>query len=153
MTTTSTTANTVTATARFGFMTNNLDKLRIARELAAQCGFSVDMLPMDAPTPEPGTYDGIMVDFAAGARHALARKTYLEKLTRMARAFPVVVYDQGTTYQEAAIMRAAGIKWFAVLKAKVFEAMLAHPLAKAKAEKAAEGQQEPAGSEVASTAE
>jgi hypothetical protein len=117
------------APTRFAYMTNSLANLQAARNLAALEGHAVDMLPPDAPLPEPGTYDGIMVDFAQAARHALARKTFLDKLVGMSKVFPVVVYDESASYQETATMRAAGIKWFPVLKSRAFAAMLAHPLA------------------------
>jgi hypothetical protein len=115
------------APIRFAYMTNSLPNLQAARNLAVLDGYAVDMLPPDAPVPEPGTYDGIMVDFAQAARHALARKMFLDKLVRTAKVFPVVVYDQSATYQETAIMRAAGIKWFPTLKPRAFAALLAHP--------------------------
>jgi hypothetical protein len=117
------------ALARFAYMTNNLTNLQAARNLAVLDGYTVDMLPPDAPMPEPGTFDGIMVDFAQAARHALARKTFLDKLVQIAKVFPVVVYDQSANYKETAIMRAAGIKWFPTLKSRAFAALLAHPLA------------------------
>jgi hypothetical protein len=117
------------APTRFAYMTNSLANLQAARNLAVLDGYSVDMLPPDAPTPEPGTYDGIMVDFSQTARHTLARKTFLDKLVQMAKVFPVVVYDQSANYQETAIMRAAGIKWFPTLKPRAFATLLAHPLA------------------------
>jgi|GEM_PF-5674821 len=117
---------------RFGYMTGSVEHLQTARKLALPFGCIVDMLPLDAPPPEPGTYDGIMVDFAP-AQYALARKTFLEKLVRMAKVFPIVVYDLRTNYQEAAAMRSAGIKWLPVLNTKAFAIMLAHPLAQANA--------------------
>lgn len=118
------------APIRFAYMTNSLPNLQAARNLAVLDGYAVDMLPPDAPIPEPGTYDGIMVDFAQAARHALARKTFLDKLVRVAKVFPVVVYDASANYQETAIMRGAGIKWFPNLRPRAFAAMLAHPSAK-----------------------
>ena len=119
----------MTTPTRFGYMTNSLENLDLARALAREEGFVVDMLPPDAPTPEPGTYDGIMVDLAPVGRHKLARRTYLDKLTQVAKVFPVVVYDQTASYQETAAMRAAGIKWFPTIRPRAFGAMLAHPLA------------------------
>src|SRR5262245_17366136 len=119
---------TTVATIRFALMTNCVKNLQAARELALESGYIVDLLPPDAPTPEPGTYKGILVDCIPTAK--LARKTYLEKLARLAKVFPVLVLDQSTNYQEAAFLRAAGIKWLPVLKAKAFEMLLAHPLAK-----------------------
>jgi hypothetical protein len=126
------------APIRFAYMTNYLPNLQAARNLAALDGYAVDMLPPDAPVPEPGTYDGIMVDFGQGARHALERKTFLDKLVQMAKVFPIVVYDTSANYKETAIMRAAGINWFPVLKSRAFAAMLAHPLAKKVAATSAE---------------
>jgi len=114
---------------RFAYMTNSLANLQAARNLAVLDGYAVDMLPPDAPMPEPGTYDGIMVDFAQAARHALARKTFMDKLVAMAKVFPIVVYDASANYKETATMRAAGIKWFPGLKPRAFATMLAHPLA------------------------
>ena len=119
----------MTAPTRFGYMTNSLENLNLARTIAAQEGFVVDMLPPDAPTPEPGLYDGIMVDFAPAGRHALERKTFLNKLTQVAKVYPVVVYDRAAGYKETAALRAAGIKWFPTVRPKAFSAMLAHPLA------------------------
>jgi hypothetical protein len=124
-------STTTTLQIRFGYMTSSLENLEAARELAQEFGFAVDLLPLDAPAPEPGAYDGVMVDFPAA--HGLARRLFLDRITKMAKRLPVVVFDQRTPYQEAAAMRAAGIKWFPVLKAKAFAVMLAHPLAKSKA--------------------
>jgi hypothetical protein len=115
--------------ARFGYMTNDLDNLKTAREMGQLDGYTVDMLPLDAPAPELGTYDGIMVDLAPAGRHAFARKTFVSKLVQLAKVFPVVVFDDNASYQETAQMRGAGIKWFPVLKAQAFKVMLAHPLA------------------------
>lgn len=115
--------------ARFGYMTNVLANLKTAREMGQLDGYTVDMLPLDAPVPEPGSYDGIMVDLGPAGRHAFARKTFLNQLVRLAKVFPVVVFDANASYQETAQMRAAGIKWFPVLKAQAFAVMLAHPLA------------------------
>jgi hypothetical protein len=129
---------------RFAYMTNSLPNLQAARNLAVLDGYAVDMLPPDAPTPEPGTYDGIMVDFGQGARHALERKTFLDKLVQMAKVFPVVVYDASANYKETATMRAAGIKWLPTLKSRAFATMLAHPLA-AKAKPAEAEPTEPKG--------
>lgn len=114
---------------RFGYMTNSLENLSLARDFAEPEGFAVDMLPPDAPIPEPGTYDGIMVDFAPAGRHAFERKTLLNKLTQVAKVFPVVVYDLTANYQETSAMRAAGIRWFPSLRPRAFGAMLDHPLA------------------------
>ena len=136
----------MSALTRFAYMTDSLTNLESARDLAVPVGCVVDMLPPDAPTPEPGTYDGVMVDFAPAARHALARKTFLNKLAQVAKVLPVVVYDQSTNYQEAAIMRAAGIKWFPAIRPRAFDALLAHPLA-------AKMVPEQAAAEVASAAE
>jgi hypothetical protein len=142
------------APVRFAYMTNSLANLQAARNLAVLDGYAVDMLPPDAPMPDPGTYDGIMVDFAQSARHALARKMFLDKLVRMAKVFPVVIYDASANYQETATMRAAGIKWFPGLKHRAFAAMLAHPLAakvaQAEAEPAADDEKQEASSEATS---
>ena len=119
----------MTAPTRFAYMTNSLENLQLARDLAVAEGFVVDMLPPDAPTPEPGTFDGVMVDFSPVGRHALARKTFLNKLTQVAKEFPVVVYDRAASYQETSALRAAGIKWFPTIRPRAFGAMLAHPLA------------------------
>ncbi|MBN9119077.1 MAG: hypothetical protein J0I06_07940 [Planctomycetes bacterium] len=119
----------MTAPVRFGYMTNSLENLRLARDIAAAEGFVVDMLPPDAPAPEPGTFDGIMADLAPAGRHALERKTFLNKLARVARAFPVVVYDRAAGYPETSAMRAAGIKWFPTIRPRAFAALLDHPLA------------------------
>lgn len=119
----------MTTPARFGYMTNSVENLKRAREIAAPAGFVVDMLPLDAPAPESGAYDGIMVDFAPAGRHALERKSFLGKLARVAKEFPVVVYDRAASWQETSALRAAGIKWFPALRPKAFDAMLAHPLA------------------------
>jgi hypothetical protein len=124
----------VTTTTRFGYMTNSLENLDLARVLAREEGFVVDMLPPDAPTPEPGTYDGIMVDLEPAGRHALERKTFLDKLKQVAKVFPIVVYDRNASYHETAAIRAAGMKWFPTIRPKVFGAMLAHPLASSVAE-------------------
>ena len=59
-----------------------------------------------------------MVDFAPVGRHALARKTFLNKLSQVAKVFPVVVFDRTANYQEAATMRATGIKWFPTIRAE-----------------------------------
>jgi hypothetical protein len=131
----------VTATPRFGYLTNCLENLRLARDIAAREGFVVDMLPVGGPPPEPGTFDGLMVDLSAAGSHALARKSFLNKLTQMAKEIPVVVYDQSASYHDTAAFRAAGIKWFPTIRPKAFGAMLAHPLAskvaEAKAKRAA----------------
>lgn len=129
-TTTLSLPSTTVAHRRFGYMTGSVENLHTARKLALSFGSTVDMLPLDAPTPESDAYDGIMVDFAPAARHMLARKSFLDKLSQMAKVFPVVVFDPSTNYQEAARMRAAGIKWLPVLRAKAFEMMIAHPLTK-----------------------
>ena len=119
----------MTAPTRFGYMTNNLENLDLARVLAREEGFVVDMLPPDAPTPEPGTYDGIMVDLEPAGRHALERKTFLDKLKQVAKVFPVEVNHPSASYGETAAIRAAGMKWFPTLRPKVFGLMLTHPLA------------------------
>ena len=128
-------------TPRFGYLTNSLENLKLARDIAAREGFVVDMLPMDAPPPEPGTFDGLMVDLGDAGRHALARKSFLNKLMQTARDVPVVVYDRSASYHDTAAFRAAGIKWFPTIRPKAFSAMLAHPLAakvaEAKAKRAA----------------
>jgi hypothetical protein len=141
-------------TARFAYMTNSVPNLQAARKLALAGGHTVDMLPPDAPAPEPGTYDGIMVDFLPTARYALTRKTYLEKLARIAKVVPILVFDQSTNYREAALMRAAGIKWLPVLKPQGFDMLLAHPLAKSPAKAEPDGEpSERAGSGATSAAE
>ena len=128
----------MSASVRFAYMTNSLENLDTARTVAGDSGFAVDMLPLGAPPPEPGTFDGVMVDFSPVGGHALARKMFLNKLTELAKELPVVVYDRAASYQETAAMRAAGIKWFPSFREKAFGEMLAHPLsAKVAAAKAA----------------
>lgn len=119
----------MSAPVRFAYMTNSLENLDEARLVAQDGGFAVDMLPLDAPAPEPGTFNGVMVDFNLVGAHALARKMFLNKLTELAKELPVVVFDRVANWQETAAMRAAGIKWFPSLREKAFGAMLAHPLA------------------------
>ena len=119
----------MTASVRFAYMTNSLENLDAARVAAQDEGIAVDMLPLDAPAPEPGTFNGVMVDFSPIGAHALARKMFLNKLVALAKELPVVVYDRAATYQETAAMRAAGIKWYPTLRSRVFGEMLTHPLA------------------------
>lgn len=126
------------APVRFAYMTNSLENLDAARAVARDGGFAVDMLPLGAPAPEPGTFDGVMVDFSPVGAHALARRMFLNKLVELAKELPVVVFDRAANWSETAAMRAAGIKWFPSLREKAFGTMLAHPLAaKAAALKAA----------------
>jgi len=119
----------MSASVRFAYMTNSVENLDLAREIARAEGYTVDMLPLDAPTPEPGTFDGIMVDFSPVGGYALARKMFLNKLVQVAKVMPMVVYDRAANYQETAAMRIAGIVWFPTLRPKAFVVMLAHPLA------------------------
>ena len=119
----------MSAPVRFAYMTNSLENLDLARTAAHDAGFAVDMLPLDAPPPEPGTFDGVMVDFGPVGGHALARKMFLDKLKQLAKELPVVAYDRAASYQETAAMRAAGIVWLPTLRPRAFAAMLAHPLA------------------------
>jgi len=117
------------APARFGYMTNNIANLRKARELAVLAGYVVDLLPPDAPIPAPGAYAGIMADFTPNAPHDLARRMFLEKLIRLTKVFPVVVYDHQLELAEVGALRAAGIKHFPSVRGSAFAALLAHPLA------------------------
>lgn len=117
------------APVRFAYMTDSLENLDAARAAARDEGFAVDMLPPDAPAPEPGAFDGVMVDLSPVGAHALARKMFVNKLVALAKELPVVVYDRAATYPETAAMRAAGIKWYPTLRARAFGEMLAHPLA------------------------
>lgn len=114
---------------RFAYMTTNLANLHAARELAAHSGWFVDMLPPDAPCPEPGAYTGIVVDFSAS--HSLNRRAHLNKLAGIAKAIPVVVISRAATYQEVAIMRAAGIRWYPTLASRVFDKLLDRPATEA----------------------
>jgi hypothetical protein len=109
-----------TTVLRFGYLTTDMAKFGKARELGHLDGVSVDLVPADAPAPEPGTFDGLLADFAPNARHALERETFLKKLVRLAKDFPVVVFDQTMSYRETNVLRAAGIKWFPVPTARAF---------------------------------
>lgn len=126
------------APVRFGFMTTSVENLDEARTAAQDSGFVVDMLPLGGPAPEPGAFDGVMVDFGPLGTHALARKMFLNKLVALAKELPVVVFDRTANWQETAAMRAAGIKWLPSFRERAFGALLAHPLAaKAAAARAA----------------
>jgi hypothetical protein len=121
-----TTPNTTQAPAtviRFGYLTTNMANFRKVRELGQLDGFVVDLVPPDAPVPEPGTFHGLLADFAPNARHALERKTFLEKLVRLAKELPLVVFDRTLTYPETNALRAAGIKWYPVPTARAFSVL------------------------------
>src|SRR5436309_3144875 len=104
-------------------------KLRKAREQALLAGYVIDLYPLDAPAPEPGSFDGLIADVMLSERDALGRRMFLQHVAKLAKVIPVVVCDPTLTYQETNALRAAGVKWYGVLRENAFAALLAHPLA------------------------
>jgi hypothetical protein len=136
--------NTATATPtvfRIGYLTANMKNFQKVRELGQLDGFTVDLVPPDAPVPEPDTYHALIADFAPNARHELERKTFLEKLVRIGKKFPLVVFDQTMNYPETNVLRAAGIKWFPVPTARAFPVLRARAAVTAKSAPAAKPQE------------
>lgn len=110
---------------RFALLTHNLELLADARKLALAAGHTVDLYPPDGPVPEAGAFTGVIADLEGIGRQPLARKLFLTKLAAVAKVFPVVALDRGLNYQDAKVLRAAGVKWLPTLRAKAFEVLLA----------------------------
>ena len=107
----------------FAYLTTRVDRIVATRQLAAALDYPLRVLAPDAPLPQPEEYIGVLVDLEVIP--APARKELLTRLARFARVGAVGVHSRATTADEAAFLRAAGIRWALTPRTKLLTDVLA----------------------------
>ncbi len=110
-----------------GYITPNQTRYQEAASLAVNVGALLINLSA-YEQKAAGACDALLVDFTGTARHKSARKELLAALVSAGRTQPIVVIDQGLSWEEAKALKLAGIGYFPTVRAAAFVALLSHPL-------------------------